>query len=80
MSRNYKVTAKNQHIARRWHFVWRGARDKLFALHWIPAEDQLADDCTKTQDSKKSHPHFERTLIKVPDKVKGFKSTTIGNR
>ena len=80
MSKNYKVTAKNRHIARRWHFVRRGVRDKLFALHWIPAEDQLADDCTKTQVSTKSKPHFNRTLIKIPDKVKGFKSNTIGNR
>ena len=80
MSKNYKVTAKNRHIARRWHFVRRGVKDGLFNLHWIPAEDQLADDCTKTQVSKKSKPHFDRTLVKVPDRVKGFKSNTIGNR
>ena len=80
MSKNYKVTAKNRHIACRWHFVRRGVKDGLFNLHWIPAEDQLADDCTKTQVSKKSKPHFDRTLVKVPDRVKGFKSNTIGNR
>ena len=80
MSKNYKVTAKNRHVARRWHFVRRGVEDKLFILKWIPGEDQLADDMTKTQLASKSRPHFERTLMQIPDKVKGFKSNTIGNR
>ena len=43
-------------------------------------EDQLADDMTKTQVSSKLLPHFNRTLIKVPDSVKGYRSTAIGNR
>ena len=80
MSKNFKVTAKNRHVARCWHFVRRGVKDKLFSLHWIPAVDQLADDCTKTQAAKKSLPHFERTLLPIPDKVKGYKSNVIGNR
>ena len=80
MSRNYKVTSKNRHVARRWHFVRQGVKEKLFSLNWIPAEDQLADDCTKTQVSKKSLPHFQRTLLPVPDKVKGYKSNVVGNR
>ena len=80
MSKNYKVTSKNRHVARRWHFVRQGVKEKLFSLNWIPAEDQLADDCTKTQVSKKSLPHFQRTLLLVPDKVKGFKSNVVGNR
>ena len=80
MSKNYKVTSKNRHVGRRWHFVRQGVKDKLFTLNWIPAEDQLADDCTKTQIAKKSKPHFERTLLKIPDYVKGFKSNTVGNR
>ena len=80
MSKNYKVTAKNRHVGRRWHFVRRGVQAKLFKLQWIPAEDQLADDLTKTQSSSISLTHMNRTLIKVPDKVKGFKSTTVGNR
>ena len=80
MSENYKVTAKNRHVARRWHFVRRGVEGGLFKLFWMPAEDQLADDMTKTQVSSKSLPHFNRTLIKVPDSVKGYRSTTIGNR
>ena len=80
MSKNYKVTGKNRHVGRRWHFVRRGVQDKLFELHWIPAEDQLADDCTKTQPAYKSQPHVERTLIKTPDMVKGFKSNVVGNR
>jgi hypothetical protein len=80
MSKNYKVMSKNRHIARRWHFVRRGVKDGLFKLCWVPANDQLADDLTKSQIAQKSTPHFERTLIKVPEKVKGFKSNTIGNR
>jgi hypothetical protein len=80
MSKNYKVTNKNRHVARRWHFVRRGNRDKLFSLCWIPAEDQLADDTTKSQASNKSLPHMERTLIQIPDKVRGHKGSTIGNR
>ena len=80
MSKNYKVTGKNRHIARQWHFVRQGVQEKLFNLKWIPGEDQIADDCTKTQVASKSRIHFERTLIKIPDKVKGFKSTTVGNR
>ena len=80
MSKNYKVTSKNQHIARRWHFVLRGVKDKLLMLHWIPSKNQLADNCTKTQMASKSFSHFSRTLIPIPYKVEGFKSNTIGNR
>ena len=80
MSKNYKVTGKNRHVGRRWHFVRQGVKEKLFTLNWIPGPDQLADDCTKTQPAFKSKPHFERTLIKVPEKVKGYKSNVIGNR
>ena len=80
MSKNYKVTSKNRHIARRWHFVRRGVEDKLFILKWIPGKDQLADECTKIQSSSKSFPHFSRTLIKVPEKVKGFRGSIVGNR
>ena len=80
MSKNYRVTAKNRHIGRRWHFVRRGVQAKLFKLQWIPAEDQLADDMTKTQSSSTSLIHMNRTLVKIPDKVRGYKSSTIGNR
>ena len=81
MSKNYQVSAKTRHIARRWHFVRAGVQNKLFKLHWIPGEDQLADDCTKTQGATKSLPSFERTLIEIPeDEVFGFKSDTVGNR
>ena len=55
-------------------------KDNLFNLVWIPGQDQLADDCTKSQVASKSRPHFDRTLIKVPDKVKGFRSNVVGNR
>ena len=80
MSKNYKVTKKNRHVRRRWHFVRRGAKDELFSLVWVPAADQLADDCTKTQLASISKKHFERTLIKIPPKVKGHRSNVIGNR
>ena len=80
MGKNYKVTSKNRHIARRWHFVRRGVKDKLFHLQWIQGKDQIADDCTKSQESSKSFPHFSRTLLKIPDKVKGFRGSVIGNR
>ena len=80
MSKNYRVTAKNRHIGRRWHFVKRGVKAGLFQIKWIPASDQLADDLTKTQPSATSLNHMTRTLIKIPEKVRGFKSTTVGNR
>ena len=80
MSKNYRVTAKNRHVGRRWHFVRRGVKDGSFILHWIPAEDQLADDTTKTQLAKVAMPHVMRTLMKLPDKVRGYKSNTVGNR
>ena len=80
MSKNYKVTSKTRHIARRWHFVKRGVKAGLFKLHWIPAGDQLADDMTKTQSSTISFSHVDRTLLVVPDRVKGYKSNTVGNR
>ena len=49
-------------------------------VEWISNEDMLADDLTKTQESTKSLPQMERTLFKIPDYVKGYKSKTIGNR
>ena len=80
MSKNYKLTKKNRHIRQRWHFVRYGVQEGLFKIVWIPADDQLADDTTKTQVAAKSKSHFERTLVKIPDKVKGFRSNVIGNR
>jgi hypothetical protein len=49
-------------------------------LKWISGEDQIADDLTKTQESTKSLPHVKRTLIELPDRVRGYVSSTIGNR
>ena len=80
MSKNYKVTSKNHHVRRRWHFVRQGVQNNLFTLQWVPGKDQLADDCTKTQEHSKAFPHISRTLIKVSDKVKGYRGTTVGNR
>ena len=80
VSKNYKITAKNRDIGRHWHFVRRGVQAKLSKLQWIPAEGQLADDLTKTQTSITSLSHMNRTLVKIPDKVRGYKSSMVGNR
>jgi hypothetical protein len=61
MSKNYKVSSRNRHIGRRWHFVRRGQIAKYFQTHWIPAEDQIADDMTKTQTAAISLKHMNRT-------------------
>ena len=57
---------KNRHIARRYHYVKEGQRTESHHLHWIPAQDQLADDLTKTQNREKTIIHVDRTLIKLP--------------
>ena len=44
MSKNYKQTKKNRHIARRYHYVRQGTRLNLHKLLWIKNDDQLADD------------------------------------
>ena len=51
MDKNYKPTKKNRHISRRYHYVSEGERTEEHHLEWIPAEDQLADDMTKTQNN-----------------------------
>ena len=53
---------------------------EIWCQNWISGSDQLADNCTKSQESSKSFPHFEMTLIKIPGRVKGFRSTIVGNR
>ena len=67
MSKNYRPTKKNRHISRRFHYVREGQRTEAHHLHWIPAQDQLADDMTKTQEREKAIKHVDRTLIKLPD-------------
>ena len=66
MSKNYKPTKKNRHIARRFHYVRGGENINLHKIIWIPAEDQLADDLTKTQPSQFSQPHVDRSMFKLP--------------
>ena len=80
MSQPLKVTAKTRHIARRWHFVETGQQKEFFILHWLKGELQLADDMTKLQTSSISLKHFMNTHVKIPDKIKGHKSTAVGNR
>ena len=80
MSKNYKVSKKNRYIGRRYHYVKQGVKTKDHEVEWIPSDDQLADDMTKTQESSKSLPHMKRTLVKIPDYVRGFSTSKIGNR
>ena len=49
MSKNYKPTKKNRHIAQRFHYVREGQCGEQHHLVWIPAEDQIEDDMTKTE-------------------------------
>ena len=80
MGKNYKVTKKNRHIARRYHYVKQGVKTGDHTLEWIKNDDMLADDLTKTQDASKSLPMMQRTLFRIPDYVKGYKSQQVGNR
>ena len=67
MSKNYKPTKKNRHIARRFHYVRQGQYEKKHFLVWIPAEDQLADDLTKTQNAETAKKHVERSMVLLPE-------------
>ena len=80
MSKNYKVSKKNRHIARRYHYVKQGVQEGDHEAEWIPSDDQLADDMTKTQEAHKSLPHMKRTLVEIPDYVRGFSTGKVGNR
>ena len=60
MSQNYKVTKKNRHIARRFHYVKQGVKTKDHEVEWIPNDNQLADEMTKTQEAHKSLPNKKR--------------------
>jgi hypothetical protein len=60
--------------------VCHGEKVKMFMLKWIPGVDQIADGSTKTQEASKLDPHVKRTLIQLPDRVRGYISNTIGNR
>ena len=73
MSKNYKMSKKNRHISRRYHYVREGEKLKFHKLVWIPNEDQLADENTKTQEASKIIPHRDRTFIRIPEFIKGHK-------
>ena len=49
-------------------------------VEWIRSEDKLADDMTKTQEAAKSLPHMKRTLVEIPEYVKGYTNGKVGNR
>ena len=74
MAKSKKVTSKNRHIRRREHYVRQGQEQGEHNLTWLPAEFQLADIMTKTQDSKKYLPLFNRVFSKIPNCVEGTKS------
>ena len=80
MSKSYKITKKNRHIARRYHYVKEGEKRGDHMVEWIDSNDMLSDDLTKTQESSKSLPHMKRTLVQIPDYVRGYKSNAVGNR
>ena len=66
MSKNYKPTKKNRHIARRYHYVRQGQDEGKHLIIWVPAENQLADDLTKTQTHEVSKKHVDRSMITLP--------------
>ena len=67
MSKNYKMSKKNRHISRRYHYVREGEKAKRHSLKWISGEDQLADITTKIQEAAKINKHRDRVFILVPD-------------
>ena len=69
ISKNYKPNKKNRNIARRFHYVRQGQEEDNMLI-WIPAEDHLADDLTKTQDSETSLKHVNRSMITFPGFMK----------
>ena len=74
MAKSKKVTSKNRHIRRREHYVRQGQERGEHNLNWLPAEFQLADIMTKTQDSKIYLPLFTKVFTKIPNCVEGTKS------
>ena len=58
----------------------QGVKTKDHEVEWIPSDYQLADGMTKTQEASKSLPHMKRTLVKIPDYVRGFSTSKVGNR
>ena len=67
MDKSYKPTKKNRHIARRFHYVREGERTQEHHLEWIPEEDQIEDDMTKTQGMQTIMKHVKRTLVELPE-------------
>ena len=66
MSKNYQPTKKKRYIDRRYHYVRQGQDEGKNLIVWIPSEDQLADDLTKTQTSEVSKKHVDRSMIILP--------------
>ena len=60
----------------------QGVKTKDHEVEWIPSDYQLADGMTKTQEASKSLPHMKRTLllVKIPEFVRGFSTSKVGNR
>ena len=67
MAENFKPSKNNRHIERRFHYVHHGQEEKNHKVVWIPKDDQLEDYLTKTQESKVSMTHVNRTLIELPE-------------
>ena len=73
MSKNYKMSKRNRHILRRFHYVREGEKLKRHTLKWISNEDMLADENTKTQEASKIRPQRDRTFVKIADFLEGSK-------
>ena len=71
---------ETEFVARRYHYVKQGVQKGDHEVEWIPSDGQLADDMTKTHEAHKSLPHMKRTLVEIPDYVRGFSSDKVGNR
>jgi hypothetical protein len=61
-----KLTRKTRHIERRFHFVRQGAELGVHIIVWIPANLQLADITTKTQEAIIIHPRVTIVMYVLP--------------
>jgi len=66
IARNGRLTRKNRHVERRFHYVKQGQAVRAHELHWIPGEAMVSDILTKTQDASKIDPQIERMFIVLP--------------
>jgi hypothetical protein len=61
-----KLTRKTRHIERRFHFVCQGTEIGVHIIVWIPANLQLADITTKTQEATVIDPRVTIVMYTLP--------------